>query len=188
MPRSHRSRLGKRAVVASLAGSVGVVCALLVSIAVAKSFTLQVASNAPVTNTSMVTKHEAIAVTSKGVAVYTLTSDTVHHLTCTQQNMCLQFWPPVKVSSAKVTKAPGITGKLGTFKRNGFTQLTLGGHPVYTFAGDVPKKRVATGEGIMGFGGTWHVVKATAGKKAANQTTSTATTTSTGTTTGPYGY
>jgi predicted lipoprotein with Yx(FWY)xxD motif len=188
MPGSQRSRLGKRAVAAILAGAVGVVCALLVSLAVAKSFTLQVAANAPVTNTSHTTKHEPIAVTSKGFAVYTLTGDTTHHLLCTGQNMCFQFWPPAKVSSKKVAKASGIKGKLGTFKRGGFTQLTLNGQPLYMFSGD-SQKRAATGEGIVGFGGTWHVVKATASKKA-NQTTSTPTTTSTstGTTTGPYGY
>jgi hypothetical protein len=47
--------------------------------------------------------------------------------------------------------------------------------------------RAATGEGIVSFGGTWHVVKATASKKAANHNT-TSTSTSTGTTTSPYGY
>jgi predicted lipoprotein with Yx(FWY)xxD motif len=99
--------------------------------------------------------------------------------------MCLKFWPPVKVSSNTVTKAPGIKGKLGTFKRGGFTQLTLNGKPLYMFSGD-SQKRAATGEGIVSFGGTWHVIKATASKKAANQTTSTST--STGTTTSLYGY
>src|SRR6202022_3432440 len=105
----------------------------------AKSFTLQVGSNASVTNTSGVTKHEPIAVTSKGFAIYTLTGDPPQHLLCTQQSMCLQFWPPVKVSSKKVTKAPGIKGKLGAFKRDGFTQLTLNGKPLYMYSGDSQK-------------------------------------------------
>lgn len=188
MPRSQRSRLGKRAVAATLAGAVGVLCAVMVSLAVAKAFTLQVASNASVTNQSGATKHESIAVTSKGFAAYTLTGDTVHHSICTKQNMCFQFWPPVKVSSKKVTKAPGIKGKLGTFKRNGFRQLTLNGKPLYLYAGD-SQKRAATGEGIVSFGGTWHVIKASGGTKGSNQTTSTSTSTTTPTTaTGPYGY
>ena len=44
-------------------------------------------------------------------------------------------------------------------KRDGFTQAVLGGHPLYTFAPDT-KKDDATGEGVVAFGGTWHVVTA----------------------------
>ena len=183
MPRSQRSRLGRRAVAAVLAGAVGIAAALLVSLAVAKAFTLQVATNASVTNQSGTTKHEAIAVASNGRAVYTLSGDTTQHPKCTKANMCFQFWPPLKVSG-KPTKAPGIKGQIGTFKRNGFTQVTLNGRPLYKFSGD-SAKRTATGEGIVSFKGTWHVVKATT-TKGTNQTTSTMT--STGTTTNPYGY
>ena len=30
----------------------------------------------------------------------------------------------------------GVTGKLGTIKRKGFSQVTLNGQPVYTFVED----------------------------------------------------
>ncbi len=59
----------------------------------------------------------------------------------------------------KLSKASGISGKLGTWKRGKILQATLGGHPLYTFAFDT-KKNDATGEGLRTFGGTWHVVKA----------------------------
>ena len=36
--------------------------------------------------------------------------------------------------------------------------MTLNGHPLYTFEGDGDKAGVANGNGIVAFGGTWHVV------------------------------
>ncbi|HEY6397504.1 MAG TPA: hypothetical protein VIX82_08635 [Solirubrobacteraceae bacterium] len=136
---------------------------MLVGIASAKSFTLKVEKNAKVTNQVQVTKREAIA-TYRGFAVYTLTGDSKHHPECVSSNMCLMFWPPVTVSSGKKpSKAPGIKGKLGTWHRNGFTQVTLNGHPLYMFSQD-KGNGAATGEGIVSFGGTWHVLKASATK------------------------
>jgi predicted lipoprotein with Yx(FWY)xxD motif len=137
----------------------------LAGAAVAKVLTLQVAKNAPVTNQSGTTTHENIAVTSRGLAIYTLTGDSRAHPECTAANGCFRFWPPVTVASGKTpSKASGITGKLGVWRRDGFTQVTLGGHPLYRYIGDI-KRDDATGEGIRTFGGTWHVVRA-AGVKA----------------------
>jgi predicted lipoprotein with Yx(FWY)xxD motif len=105
------------------------------------------------------TKSETIAINGHGVAVYELLPETTHHLLCTS-SMCLQFWPPVKVAAgAKLTKGAGVGGKLATFKRKGFTQVTLNGHPLYMFLEDGGKRGVANGDGIKGFGGTWHVFK-----------------------------
>jgi predicted lipoprotein with Yx(FWY)xxD motif len=157
--------------------------AVLVGMALAKSFVLHVARNARVVNTKAAVTHENIVVGSRGRAVYTLSGDSRHHPQCTVANSCLQFWPPVKVASAKkLHGAPGVKGKLGVWHRNGFMQLTLGGHPLYTYAGD-GRSHVATGEGIKGFGGTWHVVKASPAHSGGTQTTSTTTST---TTTSPY--
>ena len=96
----------------------------------------------------------------KGFAVYWLRGDSKSHPECTKANDCFKFWPPVTAKSAKaLSKAPGISGKLKSWKRDGFTQAVLGGHPIYTFAPDT-KKDDATGEGVVAFGGTWHVVTA----------------------------
>lgn len=102
-------------------------------------------------------KAEPIAVNSKGVTVYTLSGDSVKHLECTKASGCFKFWPPVTVTG-KATMAAGVKGKLGTFRRNGFTQVTLNGHPLYTFSEDHNKVGVANGNGVVAFGGTWHVV------------------------------
>jgi predicted lipoprotein with Yx(FWY)xxD motif len=138
----------------------GFATAAVVGIALASTFTLEVAKGAKVTNTTGQSTNENIVVNFRKRAVYELTGDSKRHPECTKAKGCFQFWPPVKVSSAKqLTKAPGISGRLGVWHRNGFLQVTLAGRPLYTFAGD-SQRDAATGEGIKSFGGTWHVSKA----------------------------
>ncbi|HUJ35688.1 MAG TPA: hypothetical protein VLW51_10795 [Solirubrobacteraceae bacterium] len=165
MPNRLTRDRGRRAVVA---GAVVVAMLAVAAVAIAKTFTLNVAKNATVTNmTTMVTKHENIAVNGKGFAVYWLSGDSKTHAKCTKANGCFKFWPPVTAASARaLSKAPGISGKLKSWSRDGFVQAVLGGHPVYTFAPDT-KRHDATGEGVVGFGGTWHVVTASGGQSAA---------------------
>jgi predicted lipoprotein with Yx(FWY)xxD motif len=108
-------------------------------------------------------KSEPIAVNSKGVTVYTLSGESPKHLECTTRK-CFTAWPPVTVNGKP--SISGVKGKLGTLKRDGFTQVTLSGHPLYTFEGDGNKAGVANGDGIVAFGGTWHVVVAGSAKAA----------------------
>jgi predicted lipoprotein with Yx(FWY)xxD motif len=144
-------------ITAVAAATVGL--ASLAAMAVARTLTLQVDRSAPVTNTAQVTRKEAIVLNAGGKAVYDLTGDRRGHAECTKANSCFSFWPPVTVASArKLSKAAGIKGKLGTWHRNGRFQVTLNGHPLYTYAPD--RRRAAKGEGISGFGGTWHVLRA----------------------------
>jgi predicted lipoprotein with Yx(FWY)xxD motif len=184
-PRFSRRR-ALRSTLAVAVGTAGFATAALVAVALAKTFTINVASNAKVTNASNKTVREGIAVNGKGFAVYTLSGDSRRRQECNKANKCFQFWFPVKVSSAKkLTKAPHVKGSLGTFKRNGFIQVTLGGHPLYTFLGDT-HKNAASGEGIKSFGGTWHVVKAGAGKSSTTMTSGTSSTTMSNTSTYTY--
>jgi len=160
----------------------GFATAALVGMAYAKTFTLQVAKNAKVTNTKGTTERENIVVNSRGSALYTLSGETTHHALCTNAKGCFEFWPPLTVASAKkLSEASGIKGRLGVWHRNGFFQVMLGGHPLYRFAPDT-KKGAATGEGIHRFGGTWHVVKAAATANGTSTTTSTPGTTTTSST------
>jgi predicted lipoprotein with Yx(FWY)xxD motif len=171
--------------VAVVAGVGGFATAALVGVALAKTFSLTVAKHAKVTDQAGTTKTRSIVVTTHGFAVYTLSGDSKRHPKCTKANGCFGFWPPVTVASTKkLSKAPGIHGKLGVWHRNGSLQVTLAGHPLYRYAGDSQRDH-ATGEGIHTFGGTWHVVKA-AGSSGTGTTTPTSTTTSTTTTTCLY--
>jgi predicted lipoprotein with Yx(FWY)xxD motif len=141
-------------------GVAGVATVLLVSAALATTTsTLQVARSAKVTNAAGSTTTENIVVNSRGRAVYYLTGDSKSHPECTMANHCFHFWPPVTVTSASaLSKASGVKGTLSVWHRNGFFQVILAGHPLYTYAGD-HARQAATGQGARGFGGTWYVNK-----------------------------
>ena len=53
---------------------------------------------------------------------------------------------------------PGVTGKLAsTTRSDGTRQLTVAGHPVYTFTGDLAAGQT-TGQNVVLNGGLWTVV------------------------------
>jgi predicted lipoprotein with Yx(FWY)xxD motif len=167
-------------------GIVGLLCASaaagLVGVTLAKTFTLRVAQSGKVVDASTgAVTHESIVTTSRGLAVYVLTGDSRSSPECTSANGCFKFWPPVKVASpTDLSKASGVPYKLGIFHRDGFFQVTLGGHPLYRYAGD-HQAAVANGQHAHGFGGTWHVIKIQG--SGGGTTTTPATTTSTTSTT-----
>jgi len=168
--RRRRSLLGAGTVLV-LAAVFGI--AALTSAAATKSHSLGAAK------THVGTIEEPIAVNTKGVPIYELSPETTHHLLCTMSNGCFNFWPPVKVAhGAKLTKGPGLKGRLGTFKRNGFTQLTLNGHPVYMFVEDGGHKGTAHGDKFHSFKGIWHVFKEGPAETPGGTSMTTSTTTS----------
>ncbi len=173
-----------------VAGLAGVGVATWAGLASAKSpTTLSIAKNVPVKSAI-----DNVVVNLHGVTVYTLSGESARHLKCTKANTCLDFWFPVKASSAKakLSAAQGIKGKLGKLHRNGVYQVTLGGRPLYTFIKDHAKQGSATGEGIVSFGGTWHVIAVKSSSPKTTPTTPTTptttptTSTTTTTTTPPY--
>jgi predicted lipoprotein with Yx(FWY)xxD motif len=176
---SHRRGRG------AIGAGVLIIAAAIVAMtafAAAKSATLTVAA-VHLTGPSG-KRTESIAVTGRGVAVYELGGESSHHLLCTSA-ACLKFWPPLKVAAGTKPSASGFAGRLGTLRRAGFTQVTLNGHPVYTFLQDGGKRGVATGDGVVAFGGTWRVFKEGRGGSAARPVSAPTTTT---TSTNPYGY
>jgi predicted lipoprotein with Yx(FWY)xxD motif len=172
--------MARRKIWLLLIAAVAVTAAAVTGMALAKSThpTLRTANNSKIGKT--------IVVDSKGRTVYVLSPETTHHLLCTSAS-CFKFWPPVTVHSAhaKLGSATGIKGKLGIIHRSGFFQVTLGGLPLYRFSGDSASGQ-ANGEGIMTFGGTWHVVTASSHTSSPGSTTSGSTTTAPSMTTVPY--
>jgi predicted lipoprotein with Yx(FWY)xxD motif len=176
MPRvlkSARARSGTRFTVALVVAGLAVVA--VAGIAVAKSFTLKVGTNEKVSNITKpggTSKTESIVVDSKGRALYTLSGDSASHKKCLDKS-CRANWPPLTVSSAKakVSAAKGVKGKLGVAHRGGIFQVTLGGHPLYTFIVDKSKGK-AVGDGVVAFGGTWHVVKVSGTSQSTNNPSS----------------
>jgi len=118
---------------------------------------------------------------SHGFTVYGLSTEGGGKIVC--KATCLKFWPPVLVSSSQktVSLGAGVTGQIGFVARSATTkQVTFDGYPLYTFVKDTAPRQ-SHGEGVVKFGGTWELVRAsdlvvpsTASKTASHTTTTTA--------------
>jgi predicted lipoprotein with Yx(FWY)xxD motif len=97
-----------------------------------------------------------ILVDGRGRTVYVFANDKANASTCA--GACAAVWPAVPAPAILPTSLPGVTGTLGmTARSDGGHQLTVAGHPVYTFSGDsVPGQ--TNGQGVNLNGGLWTVV------------------------------
>lgn len=84
-----------------------------------------------------------------GLSLYTFDRDVTSESTC--YNGCAVTWPPVLVPEGAKVAAPFGT----TTRTDGATQLTVDGHPLYTYAGDAAQGDV-NGDGL---GGVWHLAR-----------------------------
>jgi predicted lipoprotein with Yx(FWY)xxD motif len=98
-----------------------------------------------------------VLVTSAGMPVYLLTGDSSSHPKCTG-SQCLSAWPAVTTKSMKPVLGKGVKGKVGVWHHNKINQVTLNGHPLYTYAADSAGS--ASGQGLKSFGGTWWLLTA----------------------------
>jgi predicted lipoprotein with Yx(FWY)xxD motif len=97
-----------------------------------------------------------ILVDGTGRTIYDFARDTGTMSTC--DGSCQSIWPPVAAPAALPASLPGVSGQLGeTTRGDGSRQLTIAGHPVYTYAGDKAPGD-AKGQGIRLNGGVWNVV------------------------------
>jgi len=98
-----------------------------------------------------------ILVDGQGRTVYEFANDVNGASTCTTA-ACAANWPFVPTPGVLPLSLPGVTGALGSTTRpDGVEQLTVAGHPVYTFAGDSAPGQ-ANGQGQTLDGGLWTVV------------------------------
>jgi predicted lipoprotein with Yx(FWY)xxD motif len=92
------------------------------------------------------------AVTADGMTLYLFENDTPTTSACGEG--CDTTWPPLTVTGAP-KGATGITGAFGTITRDdGTKQVTIAGHPVYTYSGDSAPGD-ANGQEI---GDVWYVI------------------------------
>ncbi|WP_405019968.1 hypothetical protein OHV05_27055 [Kitasatospora sp. NBC_00070] len=115
-------------------------------------------------------KFGAIVLDGLDYTLYRFDKDTANPSASNCNGDCAAKWPPVPVNAQGTIK--GIDTKLvGSVTRaDGTKQLTLGGWPLYRFAGDKAPGET-NGQGV---GGTWFIA-APDGKKAAAGTGSTGT-------------
>lgn len=100
-------------------------------------------------------KGVSVLTNSRGFTLYWFAPDTQDKSTC--YGTCAVYWPPV---IGDPIPGPGVTGKLGTFKRSGgATQVTYDHHPLYTYVGDSAPGQ-ANGNNINLNGGLWYEMAA----------------------------
>jgi predicted lipoprotein with Yx(FWY)xxD motif len=97
-----------------------------------------------------------ILVDGTGLTVYDFANDTGSTSTCT--GGCAQIWRPVVAPDPLPASLTGVPAELGTTARtDGTEQLTVGGHPVYTYQGDDAPGQT-NGNGLTLNGGLWTAV------------------------------
>jgi predicted lipoprotein with Yx(FWY)xxD motif len=122
--------------------------------------TEQPASNATetavVVSTASVPKLGKVIVNAQGFTLYDFHKDMGTTSSC--YGGCANVWPPL-TTTGKPQAGGGVSAsKLGTTKRkDGTTQVTFAGHPLYTFTEDT-KPGEANGNDIDFFGGEWYAL------------------------------
>lgn len=109
-------------------------------------------------------KYGTYVADGEGRALYMFTTDTQKRGSTAAQSTCYDAcaaaWPPVLVDDG----TPEVGDKLkqdllGTFvRKDGKTQVTYGGWPLYYYVRDKGPGAV-TGQDVHGFGGEWYLVR-----------------------------
>ena len=87
--------------------------------------------------------------------IYLFTHDRSAASTC--YGPCSAAWPPV-LTNGSPSRTGGLTAAIGTTRRrDGTTQVTYGGHPLYYYVRDVRPGEILC-QNVDEFGGTWLVV------------------------------
>ena len=122
-------------------------------------------SSPPTTDTSLTLtlQHSPVGpilATGGGDTLYDFVPDTPTHSACLNDG-CVFQWPPLDRQRRRCASARALDRALvGTLRRpDGSTQLSYGGHPLYTYNGDVAPG-VVMGQAIDQDGGLWYVIDA----------------------------
>jgi predicted lipoprotein with Yx(FWY)xxD motif len=98
-------------------------------------------------------------VEASGYTLYVFSADEPGERSACE-GACAQTWSPLRTREDPHAGALVDDELLGTLERpDGTRQVTYGGWPLYTFAGDVSPGRVA-GRGNQSFGGEWNLLSA----------------------------
>jgi predicted lipoprotein with Yx(FWY)xxD motif len=160
--------------------------ALLAACSSGNSTSQSSAASGPTLSTGQVSGAGTVLTNQSGMTVYEALQEAGGKIMCT--GGCLNFWMPVTLGQGVAPNAASsVTGKLGTIKRpDGGTQLTVNGHPLYTFIQDSgPGSDMGNNfsDNFSGQSFTWHALTG-AGAAAPTGAGSTG-----GTPAGnPYGY
>ncbi len=97
-----------------------------------------------------------VLVDSKGMTLYEFEKDQGTQSSC--YGACAEAWPPLLTSGEPQPSNGTDAALLGTTKRkDGTTQVTYNGHPLYGFVED-KKPGEANGNDVTAFGGEWYAL------------------------------
>ena len=103
------------------------------------------------------TRLGSVLVDGTGRTLYLFVVDSGTQSSCNSA-ACVQYWPPVLTTGAPQAGTGANASLLGTTTRkDGKTEVTYAGHPLYYFISD-KKAGDVSGQGISAFGGPWYVV------------------------------
>ena len=105
----------------------------------------------------MQTQYGNVLVDRNGRALYLFTRDRAPLSQC--YGACAGRWPPFLTKGKAVAGSEARADLLGaTRRRDGSSQVTYRGHPLYYFAGD-SRPGSTEGQGLNDNGGLWYVVR-----------------------------
>jgi predicted lipoprotein with Yx(FWY)xxD motif len=98
-----------------------------------------------------------VLVDSNGMTLYDFHKDKGTTSSC--YGACAEAWPPMLSEGEPTVGNGAMASKLGTTERkDGTTQVTYAGHPLYTFVED-KKPGEANGNDVSAFGAQWYALK-----------------------------
>lgn len=114
-------------------------------------------SGASVVSLGNVQKLGMVLVDSNGMTLYDFHKDKGTTSSC--YGPCAESWPPMLTEGEPTVGNGASSSKLGTTERkDGTTQVTYAGHPLYTFVED-KKPGEANGNDVKAFGASWYALK-----------------------------
>lgn len=114
-------------------------------------------SGAGVVSLGSVKKLGMVLVDSEGMTLYDFHKDKGTTSSC--YGACAEAWPPMLTEGEPSVGNGASASKLGTTERkDGTTQVTYAGHPLYTFVED-KKPGEANGNDVSAFGAQWYALK-----------------------------
>lgn len=115
------------------------------------------ATGAAVVSVGSVPKLGMVLVDSEGMTLYDFHKDKGTTSSC--YGACAQNWPPMTTEGKPQSGNGAMASKLGTtMRKDGTTQVTYAGHPLYTFIQD-QKPGEANGNDVKFFGGQWYALE-----------------------------
>jgi predicted lipoprotein with Yx(FWY)xxD motif len=114
-------------------------------------------SGAGVVSLGSVQQLGMVLVDSNGMTLYDFHKDKGTTSSC--YGACAEGWPPLLTEGEPQVGNGASASKLGTTERkDGTTQVTYAGHPLYTFVAD-KKPGEANGNDVSAFGAQWYALQ-----------------------------